>query len=288
MRRRVAAASAVCLVVGAVSCSTGTESGPVDLRESNHVALGDSYSSMGSREAPLLGPQYCLRSDDNYPSLLDADTDVTCQGAVTGHIVGTRVTPDGELPAQVDALGPDTDVVTLTIGGNDIGFGPIVDCVGRSMKEHVTSACQRMLGETVQMEMDELPQLLDDVHHQIRERTGGDGDSAVVLATGYMPLIGPRDTRGNCPGLAFVSSEDVTWAKGLFEQLNGMIREAAERHDARYVMPEGFANHSACADRPGERWVDFLGERTDAYPMHPTSAGQRAMADAVETAAENP
>ena len=46
------------------------------------------------------------------------------------------------------------------------------------------------------------------------------------------------------------------------------------------VLPADAAAHSACAE-PGERWADIIGTETDAYPMHPTPVGQRAMADAV-------
>ena len=47
------------------------------------------------------------------------------------------------LLADDEALGPDVDLVTLGIGGNDIGFGEIIaNCVARSVLLPVTAPCQ--------------------------------------------------------------------------------------------------------------------------------------------------
>ena len=97
----------------------------------HYVALGDSYAAMGSVLPGRWsgGPPQCIRTADSYPSVLAESlrptefVDATCAGAVTGHLWGPR---DGIVPPQFDALRSDTDLVTLSIGGNDVGFAEVV------------------------------------------------------------------------------------------------------------------------------------------------------------------
>lgn len=99
-----------------------------------YVALGDSYAAMGSRDAQVTGPAECFRSGDNYPAVLAGDdrikefVDATCASAVTHDITSVRTGDEGFISAQVDSLTEDTDLVTISIGGNDIGFPDIARC----------------------------------------------------------------------------------------------------------------------------------------------------------------
>lgn len=103
-----------------------------------YVAMGDSYSS-GEGVTPFMygtampGVNECHRSTYAYPMLLEADTTlhvnmtnfVACAGATINNIVNESNVGNGELPQAV-ALFQDTDIVTLSIGGNDLGFGNIL------------------------------------------------------------------------------------------------------------------------------------------------------------------
>ncbi len=92
---------------------------------SQYVAMGSSFAAgpgVGQRDpkSPLL----CMRSAENYAHLLAKArglnlTDVTCSGATTQHIL-----KGGQYfqPPQLDALGPNTELVTITIGGNDVSY----------------------------------------------------------------------------------------------------------------------------------------------------------------------
>lgn len=104
-----------------------------------YVALGDSYSA-GFGILPLVSgsPDGCYRAEQNYPHLVAAHfgwnlTDMTCSGAVTANIDLTGQTTMngvGPLPLQGSALSATTDVVTLTIGGNDLGFATVAqECI---------------------------------------------------------------------------------------------------------------------------------------------------------------
>jgi lysophospholipase L1-like esterase len=111
-----ALAALVFLLLGA-SASSATD----PLR---YVGLGDSYSAASGvlPPDPTAHPM-CLRSTSNYPHLIAGAigaqlTDVTCGGADTGDFFAPQY--DG-VPAQLDAVTADADLVTMTIGGNDSG-----------------------------------------------------------------------------------------------------------------------------------------------------------------------
>ncbi|WP_022886319.1 SGNH/GDSL hydrolase family protein [Glaciibacter superstes] len=97
-----------------------------------YVALGDSYSAgfglTPYSDVPAAG---CFQADANYPHLVAAElglalTDATCSGAVTANIIDLpQNTGLGVAPIQSEALSASTDIVTVTIGGNDLGFAAV-------------------------------------------------------------------------------------------------------------------------------------------------------------------
>jgi hypothetical protein len=131
VRRRLAACLfAVAAVVSGLLPAATAQAAPAPLQ---YVALGDSYSAASGVLPPdPVAPLVCLRSTRNYPQVIAAATgarltDVTCGAAETGHY-GAAQYP-GVAP-QLDALGPDTELVTMTIGGNDSGvfIDSILEC----------------------------------------------------------------------------------------------------------------------------------------------------------------
>lgn len=106
---------------------------PTELPPAAYVAMGDSYSSgegNPSFEAgTATGTDKCHRSPVAYPRLLNSALNlgamafVACSGATTSNVLhgGSADGAWGENP-QIDALSDDTEVVTITIGGNDVGF----------------------------------------------------------------------------------------------------------------------------------------------------------------------
>ena len=101
-----------------------------------YVALGDSFTA-----APLTGaqggPAGCLRSVKDYPSLVAAAlgasvslTNVSCYGATTGDLSHAQHTAGQQNPAQLGALSAADRLVTVQIGGDDIGFGRIASTCG--------------------------------------------------------------------------------------------------------------------------------------------------------------
>src|SRR5215216_6359281 len=99
-----------------------------------YVALGDSYAA--GPFIPLQVPPFgCLKSNNNYGNLAARSLaaspyrDATCSGAKTNHMTSTQGVTPGPNPPQFDSLTASTNLVSITIGGNDIGFSSISeDC----------------------------------------------------------------------------------------------------------------------------------------------------------------
>ncbi|HEY2053403.1 MAG TPA: SGNH/GDSL hydrolase family protein, partial [Solirubrobacterales bacterium] len=98
----------------------------------SYTALGDSYAAGPLIPNQSLNPLGCLRSDHNYAHLTAAAkgltlTDVSCSGATTNDMTETQNVEPGPNPPQFNGLNVGTEIVSVTIGGNDIGFTEIIE-----------------------------------------------------------------------------------------------------------------------------------------------------------------
>lgn len=257
---------------GATTVAETTSETVVEELPLKYVALGDSYASMATAGNIDLSSPFCLRSVDNYASqlagLLGTDvTDVSCQGGVVSDVTAPRATRDGELPPQLDALDESTTLVTLTMGGNDIGFGKLASCAGNP------ATCTDSLLRDTEASLGELPAHLDQMYAAIAEKA----PNARVITTGYLPLIATGDQ-------CFFLNRIPEQIRGYFVEtttaINSVVEEAAVRNGAAFVLPANTDQHTACA-AADQRWTDFTGGETNSYAMHPTVAGQTAMANAI-------
>ncbi|KUH37465.1 MULTISPECIES: SGNH/GDSL hydrolase family protein [Streptomyces] len=245
-----------------------------------YVALGDSFASAAG--VPDQVDSACMRSDRNYPALVRASLtpaahrDVSCGGATTVHMTTAQ---NASAPPQFDALSADTDVVTLTIGGNDIGFADIiVRCVSLGLFNPFGSPCKSsytwtgtdQLAATVNATAPKIAAAIDGV----RQRA----PHATILVTGY-PAILPDDGT-NCPSVVSIAKGDAPWLRDTHKRLNAMIATQAAQRGAVYVDTYTKSiGHDACKPA-GTRWMEPLFTNA-AAPFHPNAAGERAMADAV-------
>lgn len=265
-------------VPGSAAGSLGSLAQPA---YADYVALGDSYAALGDNTKPAGGPATCARSLGNYPNQLDdADarvgdlTDVTCGGATVPDFTEPR---NANVPPQFDSLSADTDLVTLSIGGNDIGFGTMVACLVRQGEFENTPSCREALDEQVNDAIEALEPELDGVYEAIE----GASPDARIVTTQYMPLMPPEGE--SCTFTEALPEDDVDWAREKTEQLNTAVDDAATRNDHVSVMPIDDVDRSACAPAD-QRWTDFTGQSTNTAPMHPTALGQGAMAGAIAAA----
>jgi lysophospholipase L1-like esterase len=222
-------------------------------------ALGDSYAS-GYGVPPY---SECGRSDSAYAvqvdgrMKIDLDDFAACAGATTATLVSL---------GQLDALDADTDLVTLSIGGNDIGWSTaVMACLGGS-----DAQCAGALAATTNKVTTVLPALLDSVYAQVAARAPG----APVLVTGYPRLFSPE-----YGGFLFASPADQDALNAGADLLNGVLAQAAADHGFQFVdVTKRFVDHGVNAPEP---WV--LGP-FDPGAFHPNTAGYEAYTAAVTAA----
>ncbi|MDQ4011770.1 MAG: SGNH/GDSL hydrolase family protein [Actinomycetota bacterium] len=248
----------------------------------HYVALGDSYTAGPEIPVQRFDPLGCRRSNSNYPSLLAAAlgirdfTDVSCTGAQTEHMTESQRVPLGINPPQFDALASDTDLVTLTISGNDIGFSDIFGtCARLSSTDPLGNPCERqataggtdIYAQRIDAEAPNVARVLEG----IRQRS----PRATVLLVGYLRIVPPEV---GCYPVFPIARGDVPFLDGIQQQLNAMLADQASDHGAVFV--ESYADslgHDACK-LPGVKWVEGVAPTSPAAPVHPNALGMRAVA----------
>jgi lysophospholipase L1-like esterase len=257
MKRASRAIASTCMgMVLAVVTGFGATAASASPREGlEYDALGDSFAS-GYGVPPY---DACGRSESAYPVQLDGrmkielDDFVACAGATTGSLVAG---------GQLLALDEDTDLVTLMIGGNDIGWGRAVEaCLGGT-----DAQCSGATGLATNAITHVLPGLLEGVYAQVSERA----PHAHVVVVGYPRLFSPEF--GDYLGAS--TSEQQTLNDGA-DRLNGVIAGAADDFGFQFVdVTQRFVGHGVNAPAP---WI--LGPGAGAF--HPNVNGYQAYTAAI-------
>jgi lysophospholipase L1-like esterase len=279
-RRFVATLSALIATVALPAAASAADPGP-------YVALGDSYTAAPLVLTPLGQPLGCLRSDHNYPSIVRAATgvtqfrDVSCSSATTEHMTAPQSTQVGTNPPQFDALGAGLRLVTVGIGGNDVGLvGAAVKCLQLGALAPTGTACRSnyakpgggdLLADQIAATAAKIAATLQGIHARAPE--------ARVLIVGY-PDVAPRGGKG-CYPLVPLSDDDITYLDEMLRATNAMIARQAAANDAEYVDTYAeSAGHDVCT-LPGTRWFEGLVPTAPAYPIHPNALGEDSMARSV-------
>ncbi|MEU9118838.1 SGNH/GDSL hydrolase family protein [Streptomyces sp. NPDC048506] len=261
----------------ATPTGTGTGTG-------KFVALGDSYAAGAGVPGQSAG--LCLRSDHNYGHLVAAAlapssyTDVTCAGAKVSALTTSQtdlgIVVNGP---QLDAVTPDTSLVTLTLGGNnlgtsDVGFvDVVVTCTALALTNPFGSPCRDHYGDTLGKRLDSAAEQLTDGLRKLSAKA----PRAKVVVVGY-PAVLPDDPK-QCLGKMPVTTGDLRFLRSVMGDLNDKVARSATAAGATYVDTLGpTKGHDACSS---SRWIEGLLPTSPAAPLHPNAAGERAIADAV-------
>src|SRR4051812_4490554 len=223
-RRLRGLAAVLCALV-----ATAVAAAPAGAPPPRYVALGDSYSAASGVLPPdLTAPIQCLRSTRNYPHVLAGRigaqlSDVTCGAADTGDYFAARY--PGVRP-QLDAVHPDTQLVTQTIGGNDsnVFIKAILECgtlgvstlgQGSPCKDRYGSSFEDTIRGTT------YPAL-------VKALTGvrAKAPHARVAILGYPWILPPTN---GCFLKMPVARGDVPYLRGLQATLNDAVRRAAAK-----------------------------------------------------------
>ena len=288
MGRRWAGGAVLVLTAALITgCSSSDDDPPNEGDE--YVALGDSYTAAtntGPIEQPLDG---CGRSETNYPHQVAEEldmklTDVSCNGASTFDLAAAQTRNNQTMPPQLDALGKDTQLVTLSLGGNDYGFlGRITGCALTYQDRYADvsgTPCTDLDANAPNGTATQLPKVEDNLVAAIdavRERA----PEARILVVGYPQLF---PAAGTCE-LAPIPPGDYPWARGIIEDLNSEMSAAAKQKDVPYVDVAGPSEgHDICSDDP---WIaGHVVTLGDASPYHPYPEEVEAVTDLVVAAVE--
>ena len=246
------------------------------------AALGDSYSSGEGAGDYLPGTDAahgCHRSARAWSLQLDkyatafsitmpSQNLLACSGALSGDV--WKVSFKGQQP-QVDVLkrlNPKPTVITLTIGGNDLGFSTVLrECAG-------TGCAKAIKGVEAEFGVEEKV-----LEHDYKEVHAADPD-ATILVVGY-----PRIFEVSRACFLFSVNNEVD-LNVLTGKVDAMIEGAVAKaglSSVRFVPNlDTLDDHGLCTTKP---WLyEITAERAyndDQQQAHPNALGQVAIAKVV-------
>ena len=270
----------LCLaLVGCVSTSTGLRRAAIPAG-SHYVAMGSSFAAgPGIATIEAGTPSRCTRSIENYAHQLAARralalTDVTCSGAKTEHLLEAW----RELPAQLDALRADTRLVTVTVGGNDLGYmaGLVsASCANLQLQSRFPSMSCRSPAAPDESSFTALGLRLEKIAQEVRRRS----PEAMLVFVDYATVM---PTRGGCDAMP-LTANDATTLRLVDRRLRVLTEKVARQNGAQLLKAGALTrDHHVCAKDPWMNGfaVDDKGLRTAVY--HPKLAGMTAVAEALD------
>ncbi len=227
--------------------------------DTRYVALGDSFAAgMGA------GDEHggCVRSaESSFAGVFAADTGIrllhnaACSGATTGDLV----------KKQLWALDTDVDLVTVSIGGNDLGVAALASACAPGP----TAACKNDFTAAIDT-IGRLTDRLSATYQAIAEAA----PNARIVVMGYPLLFELPAT--NSPEFATTAAVNTATAALDAAAKSAVVRQQ-DRNVQIWYVDVSFANHGVGSAKP---WVNTTG--LAAY--HPTAAGYREYARALEAA----
>lgn len=244
----------------------------------HYVAMGSSFAAgPGISSVEPGSPVRCARSIDNYAHQLARRrglnlTDASCSGAQSIHLLGAW----DELPPQLDALRADTRLVTVTVGGNDLGY----------MSGLVTASCLGLPGAVPgpacrhAVAPDEaayasVASRLQQIAAEVRRRS----PQARLIFVDYATVL---PASGRCAAMP-LSDEDADLSRAIDLRLRRLTAAVALENGAGLLRAgEVTRDHHVCAAEP---WMNGYVKADPAHPVavyHPVKAGMTAVADALD------
>lgn len=249
---RILAIGVTTLTLGLAATITGTGTPANAASSVNYVALGDSYTS-GVGAGGESGS--CGQSPNAYASLWASAnspasfTFAACSGAKTTDVINS----------QLSSLSASTTLVSITIGGNDVGFSSIMEtCVLDS-----TSSCESAVSSAETYANDTLPGQLGTLFSDIK----ADAPNAKVVVLDY-----PDFYDLSVPVCIGLSSADHQALDNGINDLDGVIKTAADSAGFYFAdVRSQFSGHELCDDAGWLHSVDIF-NISESY--HPTATGQ--------------
>ncbi|NNG38154.1 SGNH/GDSL hydrolase family protein [Flexivirga sp. ID2601S] len=228
-----------------------------DAAGTTYVALGDSYSAgVGTRSSQ----NSCYQSPLGYAPLIASAKGLAlsyqaCSGAKTADVSAN----------QLGTLGTGTRYVTMTIGGNDVGFSSVLtECA----KPGWMSDCNGAIAGGRAVLTGSLPGRYDSLFASVRSKA----PNAKIVISGYPHIFNGED----CNALTFFSPDEEASLNSATDDLNSLERTKAGAHSMTWVDPRApFTGHEVCGTK-GE-WINGLSNPVEES-YHPNTSGNKALA----------
>jgi lysophospholipase L1-like esterase len=246
------------------------------------IGLGDSFAAGPLIPNQSLSPLGCLRSDRNYAHKSAAKlgytlADVSCSGATTVDIFTAQGTSAGTNPPQLNAVGAASNVVTLQIGGNDIGFTEIITncaavnpfdpCKGDYVKGGVDEVSQRIAATAPKV-----ANVIQSIH--------ASAPAARVFVVNYAAILPDAGNLGCWPQVP-IAFADVPWLRSKEKELNAMLATVGAANGATIVDAYTASIGKDACKSSGTRWVEPLVPGNPAAPFHPNERGMTGISGVV-------
>lgn len=290
----------------------------------DYIGLGDSYTSgegaFDYRDGTDTELNSCHTSVHSYPMLLTKDLftslgghSVACSGARINDITSNSNGYRGQIrngfslselqkdrPEFLESIENNylpgyvtqhrfvkrwqPKAVTVSIGGNDIGFGDLLErCVMPHVsRHHSDNVCFNTYEDRV-----EITNLIDrtvDRWTGLFKQLRSDSPEAQIYAIGYPDII---DDTGNCAINVNLGKSELEFAKELVVYINQGIKQAADAADVPYVdISNALVGHRLCEAKSPTVAVNGLTAGRDAFVFgresyHPNALGHQLIEQAI-------
>jgi lysophospholipase L1-like esterase len=244
-----------------------------------YVAMGSSFAAGPGTGARSPGsPRNARRCVANYAHLFAGRAGLELTDASwSGETAEQMVAGGHGRPPQVAALTPDTRLVTLTCGGNDVGYLPVLMLGSLPAAVRALPTVRRRtdaLLAATDARFDRLPDTFDRLLADVRRRA----PEATVVLVDYLTLLPPEEGASARP----LPPEIADWGRRTAQRLATETAAAASRAGCLLVTASATSgDHHAWSDEPWSHRLRF-GRRT--VPYHPNADGMRAVTDLLEQA----
>jgi len=242
----------------------------------NYVALGDSYSS-GEGNPPFVpSAGKCDRSKTHaWPELLATKASdlnlvalLACSGAKISALTNAY---KGETPQLYAMTALKPDLVTITIGGNDVGFSDILrNCYVIHLRHEncVTDGTLKQAKANVVA----LGGIISGVYNALET----EAPHAMILVVGY-PQLFPNSQK-QTTGCGWLDNSERAQLNSLAQLLDSEMSAAASGIGVQYVSTLNvMAGHELCS---AHSWFNKIVPLNNGAG-HPNFNGQKALAAAV-------
>lgn len=287
-----AAIATACILAGTIVAASASLEDGSSQPAGNYISLGDSFSSGEGNPAfepgTTVNPPYldllnstpgsCHRSVQSWTYKLQTskysrEAQLACSNAKVAALTNSF---KGE-PAQLTALKsmPAPKLVTITMGGNDIGF-PLVMATCAS---GISSACTIALGAAA-AQIGGLATHLRTAYAAIHQAA----PNANILVVGYPNVMSNNfSTFFHCPWMNNADAYLMQQVASLLDRtISSTVYSLPAGDKVQYVSTlNAFAGHELCT---GDSWLNpvTLDNPQWVYSAHPNATGQNAMLSIVQ------